>query len=173
MQWVIDLVGPMLTAPANKEMMIVATDYFTKWIEAEDLSSTKEADVERFIWKNIICRFNCLQSIVTDNGTQIVGRQTTAFLAKYGIKQHLSTPRYPQGNDQAEASNKIVLDCLKERLEGAEVKWVDGLPRVLWAYRTTKRRSIGETPFSLAYGNRSNHSPTHHSPFHEHRGGQS
>ncbi|KAI5335891.1 hypothetical protein L3X38_026025 [Prunus dulcis] len=64
-QWAIDLVGHMPTAPANKEMMIVATDYFTKWIEAEALSSTKEADVERFIWKNVICRFGCPQSIVT------------------------------------------------------------------------------------------------------------
>ncbi|CAL2247205.1 unnamed protein product [Prunus armeniaca] len=98
MQWAIDLVGPMPTTPANKEMMIVATDYFTKWIEAEALSSTKEADVERFIWKNIICRFGCPQSIVTDNGTQFVGRQITAFFGKYGIKQHLSTPQYPQGN---------------------------------------------------------------------------
>ncbi|CAL2259684.1 unnamed protein product [Prunus armeniaca] len=152
MQWAIDLVGPMPTAPANKEMMIVATDYFTKWIEAEALSSTKETDVERFIWKNIICRFGCPQSIVTDNGTQFVGRQITAFFAKYGIKQHPSTPRYPQGNGQAEASNKIVLNCLKKRLEGVEGKWVDELPGVLWAYRTTKRRSTGETPFSLAYG---------------------
>ncbi|CAL2231123.1 unnamed protein product [Prunus armeniaca] len=46
MQWAIDLVGPLPPAPAKKEMMIVATDYFTKWIEAEALSSTKEADVE-------------------------------------------------------------------------------------------------------------------------------
>ncbi|CAL8990977.1 unnamed protein product, partial [Prunus brigantina] len=142
----------MPTAPANKEMMIVATDYFTKWIEAEALSSTKEADVERFIWKNIICIFGCPQSIVTDNGTQFVGRHITAFFAKYGIKQHMSTLRYPQGNGQAEASNKIVLDCLKKRLEGAKGKWVDELLGVLWAYRTTKRRSIRKTPFSLAYG---------------------
>ncbi|XP_034219224.1 uncharacterized protein LOC117630638 [Prunus dulcis] len=121
MQWAIDLVGPLPPAPAKKEMMIVATDYFTKWIEAEALSSTKEADI-------------------------------TAFFAKYKIKQHLSTPRYPQGNGQAEASNKVILDCLKKRLEGAEGKWVDELPGVLWAYRTTKRRSTSETPFSLAYG---------------------
>ncbi|BFG30870.1 hypothetical protein CerSpe_171440 [Prunus speciosa] len=67
MQWAIDLMGPMLTAPANKEMMIVATYYFTKWIEAEALSSTKEADVEQFIWKNIIRQFGCPQLIVTDN----------------------------------------------------------------------------------------------------------
>ncbi|KAI5323894.1 hypothetical protein L3X38_032967 [Prunus dulcis] len=59
MQWAIDLVGPLPPAPAKKEMMIVATDYFTKWIEAEALSSTKEANVERFIWRNIICRFGC------------------------------------------------------------------------------------------------------------------
>ncbi|KAI5335184.1 hypothetical protein L3X38_025317 [Prunus dulcis] len=45
-----------------------------------------------------------------------------------------------------------MLDCLKKRLEGVEGKWVDELPGVLGAYRTTKRRSTGETPFSLAYG---------------------
>ncbi|KAI5354953.1 hypothetical protein L3X38_007848 [Prunus dulcis] len=56
MQWAIDLVDPLPPVPAKKEMMIVPTDYFTKWIEAEALSSTKEADVERFIWRNIICR---------------------------------------------------------------------------------------------------------------------
>ncbi|CAL2276517.1 unnamed protein product [Prunus armeniaca] len=36
--------------------------------------------------------------------------------------------------------------------EGAKGKWVDELPEVLWAYRTTKRRSTGKTSFSLAYG---------------------
>ncbi|CAL2254932.1 unnamed protein product [Prunus armeniaca] len=55
MQWAIDLVGPFPPAPAKKEMMIVATDYFTKLIEAEALSSIKEANMERFIWRNIIC----------------------------------------------------------------------------------------------------------------------
>ncbi|KAI5323387.1 hypothetical protein L3X38_032459 [Prunus dulcis] len=85
-------------------------------------------------------------------GLQFIGKQITAFFVKYKIKQHLSTPRYPQGNGQAEASNKVILDCLKKRLEGAEGKWVDEIPGVLWAYRTTKRRSTSETPFFLAYG---------------------
>ena len=30
--------------------------------------------------------------------------------------------------------------------------WVEELSNVLWAYRTTPRRSMGETPFSLTYG---------------------
>ncbi|CAL8167732.1 unnamed protein product [Prunus armeniaca] len=69
MQWVIDLVGLLPPVPAKNDMMIFATDYYTKWIEAETLSSIKEADVERFIWGNIICRFGCLQSLVDPRKT--------------------------------------------------------------------------------------------------------
>ncbi|XP_071728669.1 uncharacterized protein [Rutidosis leptorrhynchoides] len=31
-------------------------------------------------------------------------------------------------------------------------EWVDELPSVLWAHRTTHKNSTGETPFSLVYG---------------------
>ena len=58
---------------------------------------------------------------------------------------------YPQANGQAEASNKTILYGLKTRLEKAKGKWVDELPSILWAYRTTSRVSTGETPFSLVY----------------------
>ena len=41
---------------------------------------------------------------------------------------------------------------LKTKLEDLKGRWVDELPEVLWAYRTTARTPIGETSFSLAYG---------------------
>ena len=41
---------------------------------------------------------------------------------------------------------------LKKRLNDAKGKWVEELPHVLWTYRITPRRSIGETPFSMTYG---------------------
>ena len=37
-------------------------------------------------------------------------------------------------------------------LEKAKGMWVDELPGVLWAYRTTPRRLTGTTPFALTYG---------------------
>ena len=40
---------------------------------------------------------------------------------------------------------------LKKRLEGTKGMWAKELPNVLWAYRTTPRRSTRETPFSLMY----------------------
>ncbi|XP_024016116.1 uncharacterized protein LOC112089278 [Eutrema salsugineum] len=63
-----------------------------------------------------------------------------------------STPRYPQGNGQAEAANKTILDGLKKRLDAKKGRWADELEGVLWSHRTTPRRATGETPFALVYG---------------------
>ena len=68
-----------------------------------------------------------------------------------GIKNRYSTSTYPQGNRQAEAVNKVIVNGLKKRLDDAKGKWVEELPHVFWTYRTTPRRSIGETPFSMTY----------------------
>ena len=69
-----------------------------------------------------------------------------------GITNKYSTPAYPQGNEQAEAVNKVIVSGLKKRLDDAKERWVEELPHVLWTYRTTLRRSTGETPFSMSYG---------------------
>ena len=69
-----------------------------------------------------------------------------------GITNRYSTPAYPQGNRQAEAVNKVIVSGLKKSLDDAKGKWVEELPHVLWMYRTTPHRSIGETPFSMIYG---------------------
>ena len=46
-----------------------------------------------------------------------------------------------------------MLKIIKTRLEGAKGIWLEELPSVLWAYRTTTRTPTGETPFRLTYRN--------------------
>ena len=41
---------------------------------------------------------------------------------------------------------------MKTRLGAKKGAWVDELPGVLWAYRTTHKTSTGETLFALAFG---------------------
>ena len=60
--------------------------------------------------------------------------------------------RINQRNGQAETTNKTLVTAVKKRLEQAKRKWVEELPDVLWAYRTTPGWSTGNTPFALAYG---------------------
>jgi hypothetical protein len=111
-----------------------------------------DADSKRFVWKNIITRFGIPRVLMSDNGSQFVSGPFKEFCEQYGIRNHFSTPAYPQGNGQAESSNKTLLDGIKKCMEKAKGRWVEELPSILWTYRTTLRSSTGETPFSLTYG---------------------
>ena len=151
-QWGIDIVGPFPTTPAQKKLLLVATDYFSRWIEAEAFVSIKDKEVTQFIWKNIVCGFGIPQSIISDNGPQFDSRVYLNFCQELKIKNLYSTPRYPQSIGQAEASNKTLFTTLKKRLDATKDKWVDELPRVFWAYRTTASKPTSISPFALNYG---------------------
>lgn len=128
------------------------TDYFTKWVEAESYATIRAPDVQKFVWKNIICRHGLPYEIVTDNGSQFISAPFENFCALWKIRLSKSTPRNPQGNGQAEATNKTILDGIKKRLDEKKGVWADELDGVLWSHRTTPRRSTGMTPFSLSHG---------------------
>ena len=59
---------------------------------------------------------------------------------------------HPQANGFVERANESLLKGIKARLVRARFGWVDELPSVLWAHRTSLKKSNGETPFSLTYG---------------------
>ena len=58
-QWGLDIVGPFPKAVGNKKYLLVGTDYFSKWVEAEPLANIRDVDAKRFIWKNIVTQFTC------------------------------------------------------------------------------------------------------------------
>ena len=48
-------------------------------------------------------------------------------------------------------TNRTVLKIIKAKLDNAKGAWLEELPNVLWAYRTTARTLTRETPFRLTY----------------------
>lgn len=55
-------------------------------------------------------------AIISDNGTQFIAEAVKTLCKKENIRVYNSTVAYPQGNGQAEASNKSILAGLKRRL---------------------------------------------------------
>ena len=147
-----DIVGPFPKAAGNKRYLLVGTDYFTKWVEVEPLANIRDVDANKFVWKNIVTRFGIPHTLISDNGLQFDSKAFRRYCCDLGIKNRYSTLAYPQGNGQAEAINKVIVSGLKKILDDAKGKWVEELSHVLWTYRTTPRRSTGETPFSMTYG---------------------
>ncbi|XP_071739415.1 uncharacterized protein [Rutidosis leptorrhynchoides] len=66
------------------------------------------------------------------------------------VGTHIIT--HPQAKGQCEVTNRDIVHAIKARLGMKRNGWVDELPKVLWAHRTTHKNSTGETPFSLVYG---------------------
>ncbi|RVW35168.1 hypothetical protein CK203_099997 [Vitis vinifera] len=81
--------GTLPAAPAQKKFLLVATDYFSKWVEAEAYASIKDKDVTNIAFRN--------------------------FCSELNIRNSYSTPRYPQSNGQAEATKQDPNHCLKEK----------------------------------------------------------
>ena len=148
-QWGLDIVGSFPKAAGNKRYLLVGTDYFTQWVEIEPLANIRDIDAKMFFWRNIVTRFKVL---ISDNGLQFNSKAFRRYCYELGIVNRYSTLAYPQGNGQAEAINKVIINGLKKRLDDTKGGWVEELPHVLWTYQTTSRQSTGETPFAMTYG---------------------
>lgn len=100
-QWGIDLLGPFTLASGQRKYLIVAVDYFTKWIEAELLAGIFTKSATSFVWKSIISRFGIPRAIVTNNGKQFDSRDFRDFCTEWRIKLHFASVAHPQSNGQA------------------------------------------------------------------------
>ncbi|CAN1216511.1 Transposon Tf2-11 polyprotein [Linum perenne] len=150
--WGMDLLGPFPEAVGKRKYIIVAVDYFTKWVEAEALASITAYQVQKFVLKNIITRFSLPLGFVCDHGTQFDCTAFLDFCQEFKIMVRLASVAYPQANGQAEAINKLILRGLKKRVDDAKGKWIDELPNILWAHRTSYKTATDETPYTLVYG---------------------
>ena len=151
-QWVIDIVGPLPLGKGQVKFLLVAINYFTKWVEAKALAKITKAKIRSFVWKNIICRFRIPMTIILNNRRQFDNQGFRNFYSNLGIRFQFSSPGHPQANGQAEVMNRTLLKIIKTKLDDAKGAWPEELPNVLWAYRTTARTPTGETPFRLTYG---------------------
>ncbi|PKA65147.1 RNA-directed DNA polymerase like [Apostasia shenzhenica] len=148
----LDFLGPMPTAMKGYKWILVAVDYFTKWIEAKPLTQPTAQNVENFLWANILCRYGIPMVIITDNGTPFANQRIHDFSGEHQINLKYDSVWHPHTNGQAEAANKDILNILKKRLDGAKARWPEELPGALWAYNIAPSEVTQESPFSLSYG---------------------
>nr|GEY44022.1 reverse transcriptase domain-containing protein [Tanacetum cinerariifolium] len=128
----INIAGPFSEGPGKVKFLIVAMDYFTKWIEARPVATITGTRVKRFVWDNIVCRFGLPGEIVSDNGKQFRDNlfkdwkqgakpewkdiTTPGFEAPAFVQETLSTGATKQAMRKTEASlNLSARDHTKSR----------------------------------------------------------
>nr|KYP39411.1 Transposon Ty3-I Gag-Pol polyprotein [Cajanus cajan] len=63
-KWGIDILGPFPMAVRQLKFLLVAVDYFSKWIEVEPVATISVERVRTFLWKNIICRYESVNKVI-------------------------------------------------------------------------------------------------------------
>ncbi|GJX57044.1 reverse transcriptase domain-containing protein [Tanacetum coccineum] len=164
-KWGIDIAGPFLKGLDKVKFLIVAIDYFTKWIEAKPVATITGAQIKKFMWDNIVCKFGLPREIISDNGNiwsteEIISDNRKQFrdnpfkdwCKKLCICQCFTSIKHMQANGLVERANRSLGEGIKSRLDERSKNWLEEISHVLWVHRTMIKSNNGETPFSLTYG---------------------
>ncbi|RDY02309.1 Gypsy retrotransposon integrase-like protein 1, partial [Mucuna pruriens] len=145
--WGLYMIGPIESKASNENrFVLVAIDYFTKWVEATSYASVTKNVVVKFIKRDIICQYGLPAHIITDNGTNLKNKMMTELYEQFKIKHHNSTPYCPKMNGAVEAANKNIKkivcsivcdDVIRETVSAYDVSF-DELDHYAFCYTSVR-----------------------------------
>ena len=151
-KWGIDYMTCNPCSARGHGYIIVAVDYFTKWVEAMPTLSEDGHTMAQFLCNHVISRFEIPQAIVTDHDKHFRDHMVTELTTQLCLRHDSSTPYYPQANGQVEAVNKVLVTMLQRTIDMHKSNWHLMLFSALWAYQTLVKDATEFTPFQLVYG---------------------
>ena len=98
--WGIDLIGHMPAGKGGVKYVMVAVDYFTKWVEAEPLATITAKKLKDFVFKNIVCRYGIPHTLISDNGKKFDNEELSNFAMSWVFIKNL-----PQSQDRKQTVN--------------------------------------------------------------------
>ncbi|CAM8895806.1 unnamed protein product [Rhodiola kirilowii] len=149
--WGINYMGHFPSSYGN-QYILVAVDYFLKWVEAFASPTCDAKAVTRLFKKIIFPRFGVPRTVISDGGSHFKEKHFEALLRKYGVSHKVATPYHPQTSGQVEISNREIKAILEKTVGSSRKDWSAKLDDALWAYRTAFKTSIGISPYRLIYG---------------------
>ena len=107
-----------INPPSSKghKFILVAVDYFTKWVKAKALKEVIHNEVIDFVEEQILQKFGIPESLTIDQGTMFTGRKVVKYANLRNIKLITLTPYYAQANGYVEAVNKTIVDLIKKNV---------------------------------------------------------
>jgi len=86
MKWGIDFTTCNPPWPVNHKYIIVAIDYFKKWVEAMPTYKNDSEIAALFLFNQVISRFGIPRDIVTNHGSYFQNQLMTELALKFGFR---------------------------------------------------------------------------------------
>ena len=147
-----DLIFPMPKSKNGNIAILVWEDYATRWSEAIPLADTSAASIGKAFWFNIVCKYGCPRTVLTDLGRNFMSSVFEELL-RYTKTDRLRTTAYhPQTDGLVERQNQTLKQMIRTYVDRKQSDWDDLLPYLSLAYNTSVHSSTGSTPYFLLYG---------------------
>jgi len=112
-----DRLGRTLTnSLGGNRFVVVAIEYFTRWIEVKPLATITSKTIKKFFWQNIICRFGVPSLLTVDNGKQFDSEKFKEFYRSIGTKIAFASVYHPESNGAVERANRIIFSAISKTL---------------------------------------------------------
>lgn len=150
-RFAMDTVGPFPTSASGNKYIIVAVEYYTRWVEAWAVPDRTAKTTAKFLMEEVIARFGRPEELITDNGSEFQG-PFHRLMRKWDIVHRLTSPYHPQANGLVERTNQTLTRALTSKSLSHPHLWDTHLPEILLGMRAAQQESVGYSPFYLLYG---------------------
>ena len=144
----------MFTTSENVNKYIVTVvDQYSGWPEAYPVPDKTAEQVAKIILDEIIPRYSCPVTLLSDNGTEYCNRLVDEISKVLKIHRITTTPYHLQSNGKTERFHRVLNDMLaKQMIKGRNLStWDTYLPHILGAYRTSINETTTYSPHFLLY----------------------
>ena len=151
----IDIVQ-MCTAGPYK-YLLTCVDWATRWPEAIPIERETAEAVAHALVGGVFARHGFPKYLVSDNGPQFHSQVVDRIARASGLTHAFVSPYHHQANGQVERFHRTLKAGIKHYLDNYQERWLEYLPFILYAYRTTPVEDLKDTPFHLLYGRDARH----------------
>ncbi len=139
-----------MSSSKEKHYIVLTRDDFSRWIEERALRAATSKAIAKFLWKDVICRHDCLKIFVMNEESKNKEIVET-LIKKYKIKRVMMLTYHSQMNDLVKKDHTAVVNVLIKITVDESMKWIRSFVSVLWADKIIMRTFIEMTSYHVLY----------------------
>ena len=94
----VDIVGPFPLGESGNTYVLVASDYFTRWVEAYGIPNQEAITVATKLVDELFCRFSIPEQLHSDQGRQFESNLMQEVRKLLHVNKTRTTPYHPQSD---------------------------------------------------------------------------